>query len=368
MKKVFVSNGLSWTSDVSCCNLYKRVNWFKCLLSSKQANERKLSDKFNEISSQGFVFMDEKVLPHKLYDENFYVGHTYHGVFRFTEGHPAKYQVYFGPVIEILPEKVGCKLGCKPGKLGCKSGGGFSCKNGIGCRSKGGATQYVNFLNDEKNQPVVQKLNSHFSLRKLFKKEDDYVYSTVSQESVNEIVKERYDEIREKYNQDVQRFYNEGLGYIKTMDTPEDLTSLLTNEIFDQAMLFGSTTRRKALMADLSDFSTNVTLSRFDVWYFPVVKGLIRRILEIIPWFRKKADYVATPFINDQNLEYVESVYEADFNEQEGSEIINKVVSESIIGKIPVTFAIKRKIGFWGRLFRDVEYDFQTYMIDAIEG
>lgn len=355
MKKVFVSNTLSSTRDVSCCNLFKRVNWFKCLQSSKLAEEKELSEKFNEISSKGFVFLDEKVLPHNLYDENIYVHQSVHGVFRFTDGPVSKYQVYFGPIIEIEPQKVGCKLGCKTG--------GLSCKNGIGCRSKGGSEQYINFLNDEKNQPVVKKLNSHFNLRKIFNKNDDYVYFSMSQESVNEIIKERYDEIRTKYNQDVQKYYNEGLGYIKTLDTPS------FEDIFTQGMLFGSTSRRKALMADLSDFSDNLTLSRFDVWYFPVVKGLIRMILEVIPWFRKKEEaYMATSRINDDNLKLVESIYEAEFNEQEDSEIINKVVSESVIGKIPVTIATKRKIGFWGRLFRDVEYDFRTYMIDAIEG
>lgn len=301
--------------------------------------------------------MDEKVLPHNLYDENLFVRQYVHGVFRFTDGHPAKYQVYFGPIIEVIPQTVGCKFG-----LGCK-GEGLSCKNGIGCRSKGGSIQYINFLNNEKNQSIVQKLNSHFNLRKIFNKKDDYVYYNVSQESVNELIKDKYDEIRAKYNQDVQNFYNQGLGYIKTLDTPS------YEDIFTQGMLFGSTSRRKALMADLSDFSDSLTLSRFDVWYFPVVKGLIRRIIEIIPWFRKKdKKYVAVPWLEDQNLEFVESVYEAEFNEQEEAEIINKIVSESVIGKIPVTIAIKRKIGFWERLYKDVEYDFRTYMVDAIEG
>ena len=85
MKKVIVINALSTKYDSSCCNLFKRVNWYKCKLSSKLRIEKELSEKFNKIGYQGFEFVDEKVLPHNLYVENQYGGGSYHGVFRFTQ-------------------------------------------------------------------------------------------------------------------------------------------------------------------------------------------------------------------------------------------------------------------------------------------
>lgn len=125
-------------------------------------------------------------------------------------------------------------------------------------------------------------------------------------------------------------------------------------------------------MADLSSFEANIRLSRFDVWYFPVVKGLIRRIIECIPilrWFLPKGEVILpTSTIENQNIAIVEKVYEEDFNAVEDKEVIAHIVKEAIVGKIPVTLAVKRKLGFWRRLFSPIEYDFHTYLIDAIEG
>lgn len=369
MKKSLVINRLNSTIDVSCCNFLKKVNWYKCMLSSKKYNEKELSEKFNNISSQGFVFQDEKVLPHNLFINNKYDRQDVHGVFRFTNGGSANYQVYFGPIIEVTPEDFGCMLGCKK-SLGCKDGlgckGGLSCSS-LGCSSKGGNVQYVNFLNDEKNQNAVQVLNKHFGLRKDFDSEiDDYVYSSITENSLSELVKDHYQKIVDEYSRDVEAFYKQGMGFIKTIDTPS------FEDIFTQGMLFGTTSNKKAIMADLSSFEANVRLSRFDVWYFPVVKGLIRRIIECIPilkWFLPKKEVIEpTSTIENQNIAIVEKVYEEDFNAVEDKEVIAQIVKEAIVGKIPVTLAVKRKLGFWRRLFSPIEYDFHTYLIDAIEG
>lgn len=364
MKKALVLNVLSSYYDVSWCNLIKKVNWFKCKLSSKQYNENELTEKFNNISSKGFVFQDEKVLPHNLYVENVYDSQSVHGVYRFTSAGSAKYQIYFGPIIEVTPEDFGCLT-----SFGCKGPGfkGMGCKGPLGCSSKGGKTQYVNFLNNTKNQEEVQILNNHFGLRKNFDSEkDDYAYTTITECSLNELVKDYYEKILSIYTRDVERFYQQGMGYIKTIDTPS------YEDLFTQAMLFGTTSDQKAIMADLSSFKANVRLSRFDVWYFPVVKGLIRRILEHIPiiksFFGKEKDIYGTSYLYDSNIAIVENVYEEDFNSFEDSEIVAQIVKESIVGKIPVTLAVKRKLGFWKRLFRPVEYDFHTYLIDAIQG
>ena len=363
MKKALVINRLNSTIDVSCCNFLKKVNWYKCMLSSKKYNEKELSAKFNNISSQGFVFQDEKVLPHNLFINNEYDSQDVHGVFRFTNGGSANYQVYFGPIIEVTPEDFGCMQGCKK-SLGCK--GGLSCSS-LGCSSKGGNVQYVNFLNDEKNQNAVQALNKQFGLRKDFDSEiDDYAYSTITENSLSELVKDHYQKIVDEYSRDVEAFYKQGMGFVKTIDTPS------FEDIFTQGMLFGTTSNKKAIMADLSSFEANVRLSRFDVWYFPVVKGLIRRIIERIPIFKwflpKKESILPTSTIEDPNIAIVEKAYEEDFNAVEDKEVIAQIVKESIVGKIPVTLAVKRKLGFWRRLFRPIEYDFHTYLIDAIEG
>ena len=91
MKKVLVLNTLNSTIDKSCCNVFKKVNWFKCKLSSKEYQENTVTEKINNISSRGFVFQDEKVLPHKLFVKNKYYRSSVHGVFRFTDGDSAKY-------------------------------------------------------------------------------------------------------------------------------------------------------------------------------------------------------------------------------------------------------------------------------------
>lgn len=367
MKKALVLNVLSSSIDVSWCNLIKRVNWLKCMLSSKQYHENELTEKFNNISSKGFVFQDEKVLPHNLYIENVYDSQSVHGVYRFTDAGSAKYQIYFGPIIEVSAEDFGCltSLGCKGigwNGIGCK---GIEWKS-LGCRSKGDHTQYVNFLNNAKNQQEVQVFNNHFGLRKEFDSErDDYAYSTFTECSLNELVKDHYEKILSIYNRDVEKFYQQGMGFIKTIDTPS------FEDIFTQAMLFGSTSDQKAIMADLSSFKANVRLSRFDVWYFPMVKGLIRRVLEHIPIIKKsfsEEKYFTTSHLYDSNIAIVENVYSEDFNSFEDSEIIAQIVQEAIVGKIPVTLAVKRKFGFWKRIFRPVEYDFHTYLIDAIKG
>lgn len=377
MKKVLVLNTLDPTIDKSCCNVFKKVNWLKCMFSSKQYHENTVTEQFNKIGSNGFVFQDEKVLPHNLYVENEYDSKSVHGVYRFTNAGSARYQVYFGPIIEVTQEDLGCltglgcnpKMGCKGMKLGCK-GSKLGCKNlscsSLGCSSKGGNVQYVNFMNNEKNQEPVKALNKHFNLRESFEPEkDDYTYSTITENSLNELVKDHYERILTQYTQDVESFYQQGLGYIKTLDTPS------FDDLFTQAMLFGSTSNQKALMADLSTFQANIRLSRFDVWYFPMIKGLLRRIGENIPiikWFFSKEEIIATSRLNESNRAFVESVYEEEFNATEDKEIITQMVKEAIVGKIPVTLAVKRKLGFWKSIFHPVEYDFHTYMIDAIQG
>lgn len=369
MKKALVLNTLESEFENSCCNVLKKVNWYKSKLSAKQYHEKKLTDKFNNISSKGFVFQDEKVFSHKLFVENEYDSSSVHGVCRFTDGGAAKYQIYFGPIVEVSPEDFGCLtgLGCKPKSgLGCK---GVSC-NSLGCRSKGGHTQYVNFLNDGRNQKDVQVLNAHFGLRKVFKTEtDDYVYSAITENHLSEFVKDHYEKILSQYISDVEKFYQEGMGFIKTIDTPS------FEDLFSQAMLFGSTSNQRAIMADLSSFQATVRLSRFDVWYFPVVKGLLRRIIERIPvlrWFlsknKEEETFIPTARLEESNKAIVERVYEEDFNAVEEQEVIAQLVKEAIVGKIPVTLAVKRKLGFFARIFHPVEYDFHTYMIDAIQG
>ena len=362
MKKVLVINAIKSFRDASCCNIFKRVNWFKCMVSSKIKEENELSAELNAIAGQGYELEDEKVLPHNLYVENKFVEQSVHGVFRFKKTNfSPKYRVYFGPIIEVTPASDGCGCGCK--NLGCS---GFSCKNILSCRSKGGDIQYLNFLNDEKNQKPVQVLNNHFGLRKSFTVENDYVYYATSVTSVNELVKEHYDRILQQYTKDVEEIYQQGMGFIRNIDTPS------YEDTFTQAMLFGSTSLRRAKMADMSAFSSNVTLSRFDVWYFPVVKGLIRRIIEYVPilnfFLRKKDIILPTPTINDENIELLESIYENDFVNQIDNEFTGRAAEQLVIGKIPVTIAIKRKMGFWAKLIKDVEYDFHTYEIDATEG
>ena len=62
--------------------------------------------------------------------------------------------------------------------------------------------------------------------------------------------------------------------------------------------------------------------------------------------------------MEDSNIERVEKVYEDDFNSIEATETIAEKAKESIVGQIPVTIAVKRKLGFWKQLFSPEEYDF----------
>ncbi len=388
MKKAIVLNRVEATIPTTCCNLFKKVDEFNHRTSEKIFLENTISDKFNSL--QGFKFVDEKVFNHGLHVENDFYGNGKHGVYRFGDS-TAKvdYQLYFGPLIKIEKKDLGCgklggtSIGCKG--IGCKglSCKGLSCKS-IGCSSKGGDNeQKVNFLNNEINEEDVSVLNKHFNLRSVFeRKKQDYVF--VEQESLHiilsEYVKDNYDVINAQFESDMKTVLAKGMGFNKLIDIPS------YTDMFSQGLLFSSDCQAKQIrLAENSSTIDKLTiyLSRFDLWYFPKVKGLLRQILEllfhipvigsILQYFfaTKEKEITGTDIIEENNIKIIESIYEKDFNQQEESE--NKHVeeigklNELFLSQIPVTIAVKIKTSFWSRLWSGQKYHFHTFMANGIK-
>ena len=385
MKKVFVINELFSVLPTTCCNFIKRVNDFEATKSAKLFFEESLTGKFNSIASKGFEFEDNNIFFHNLYVENKKTDETRsHGVFRFKDSTKnAQYKVYFGPLIEVSKKggcsEIGCKgVGCKG--VGCKGVGckGIGCNN-IGCSSKGGdEKQYLNFRNDEKNIEEVRYLNKFFGLRRLFNKEtDDYLYAADAERvTLSEIVKEQKDFIIQCFEEDMKSFQGQGFGYDKLIDMPSE------NDMFTQAMLFSNLSSVQIEIEDPTvsfQIDKNTYLSRFDLWYFPLAQGLLRRIINFIINFLLKIITLGlhkgkqstienfTSVIEDDNILQLEKIYEDDFNQQEQFRKENPNFFGNSVGKIPVTIAIRHK--YFLQVLHDFlfgkRYDFHTYFVEA---
>jgi hypothetical protein len=377
MKKVIVLNRVEATIPSTCCNLFKKVDEFNHRKSEKIFIENSISKKFSSLNE--FKFMDGKVFQHGLFIENKFAHNGNHGVYRFeVSKEKVDYQLYFGPLIKIEQKDLGCKmkgLSCKMKGLSCKS---------VGCSSKGGDNeQKVNFLNNEINEKEVSVLNKHFNLRSVFdRKKQDYVFLEKDSliENLSEYVKDNYDAIKVQFESDMKTVLGKGMGFNTLIDIPS-----YTN-MFSQGLLFSSDCKDKqiALAGESSSIDKlSLYLSRFDLWYFPKVKGLLRKILEllflipvigsILKYFfgTKNKEITGTDVIEENNLKLIESIYENDFNQQEISEIntaqeIDKM-NELFLSKIPVTIAVKRKTGFWDRLFNGQKYTFHTFLVNGIK-
>lgn len=371
MKKVVIFNRVeSYEKSKGCklgCSLFAVKDDYKIEQSRKQFFEKTLSEKFNSISSQGFQFEDGKVLSHNLFVENVLQEDTgKHGVYRFQQSNNSSYKIYFGPLI-VAKKKLGCGS-----RLGCK---GISFKGGIGCSSKGGDNeQELNFYNDELNEKHVSKLNSYFGLRKIFSREEhDYTYiNDLGTTPLNEFVKDFYEEIRAQFENDVNQIYSNGLNF----DTLIDLPSYENK--YTQGLLFSTNGTFKI---ELPDFNNQVSpfklfLSRFDLWYFPKVKGIIAQILDFIKrllgFNSSKDDNIeGTDIIEDSNLEKLTTIYENDFNSQLEAEKIHKQkvdkFTEQFLSEVPVTLAFPLK-RTWGDFFTGRRrYTFHTFSAHGVK-
>lgn len=367
------------------CNPFKKPDAFVVTSQLKQKTENETTVKLNSLMNEGYEFCDGEVFSHKLFIANEYTRKGLHGVYRYAyNGKDSRYKVYFGPLI-LVDLKRGCKLGkfgCKPGKLGCKPGK-LSCKKrgckNLGCKKTETNKQYLNFRDNDLNQEIVQKLNDHFGIIRNETLKDGYKYESLSYEVefetvMSELVKEHYDELLAQYTQDVQQIYSEGYGFEKLIDTPSEIN------LYTQAMLFSSNSQKHVTLAELKDFGAQLKhttyLNKFDLWYFPVAMGLLRKLwtnlLKAIGIYKEKV-IDGTPIITNENIERLEEVYTNDFNSQRETkgeykqtvETVKELVSK--LCKIPVTIAIKRKQGWFSRLFLHREYDYHTFLVTGIE-
>ena len=375
MKKSLVLNRVEKTPIG--CNLFNKVDRYKRSHSQKLFIEKDVSDKFNQISSQGYSYEDSKVLSHNYYNENIYKHKGKHGVYRFTKSDSTnKYKFYFGPLILAENKNLGCNikgLGCKGGGLGCKGGG-------LGCKSKGGDNkQHLNFLNDEINSSEVSVLNKHFGLRKLFNREaNDYAYENKGSFFINEFVKDNYEQINEQFEKDIESFYSEGLSFDSLIDMPSE------TDMFTQGLLFSNSGQSKIKLADsTSEIKVNLFLSRFDLWYFPKVKGLITKVLEVlylipvIGWIlkfifgKKDKEIKGSDIITNKNLEELTTIYDKDFNDQHQMESEGNAELElyknNYLSKVPVTIAFKMKTSWWDRLWYGQYYNYYTYFANGMK-
>lgn len=363
------SQGQESYCSPSWCKWWGSVDNFQKKVSEKKALERKMTEKFNAFS--GATFKQGKVNTHKLFMENHYVRENTHGVYRFKQENKSSiYNLYFGPIIKLKKEDLGCSIGgCKPPSLtGCKP-------KFVGCKSKGGDNiQRLNFLNDEKNDEDVKSLNQYFGLRKVFKKEMDYKWDQGKAISVSEYVKNNIDQINDQLQKDLSEFTANGLGIHSLIDTPS------YDNLYAKAVLFSNDSNVKQAKVSMIESNLKSYLSRFELWYFARAKGLIDYLFEIpligrilrMFFGKKKENLVGTSRINKENRKKLEEIYSAEIDEQEAvlDDIEHKTTERKIIAKIPVTIAIEddssddwfRKWFGWAM---DKTYTFHTFIVNC---
>lgn len=374
------------------CNPFKTPDAYQVTLQNKLLTEKAVSESLTSFTEEGYEFIDGKIFKHNLYVENELTETGFHGVYRYSHtGKNVKYKAYFGPMIMIEDEKVGCLrrmgcggvgckgpsggigcggIGCSSFKGGCKSQG---CKN-LGCKQEGGNVQYLNFRDNDVNQEVVKKLNEYFNIIRGHGREyEGYEYHAVELNIVlSELIKNNFDKLLQQYEQDVTQMIKEGYGFKDIIDLPSE------SELYTQALLFASNSKEEITFSTIEAAIKNVLyLHRFDLWYFPRVVGLLRKLWEKFLAFLhmlKKKDILSSTVIEPQNLEYLEKIYTEDFNEQ--IETHNKIVEDEkrikaeldkIKCNIPVTIAKKRNRSWWSKLFKGNEYDFYFLTIPGID-
>lgn len=367
------------------CNPFKTPDAYQVTLQNKLLSEKQLSERLSSFTEEGYEFIDGKIFKHNLYEENEFKDTGFHGVYRYSyTGNKIKYKAYFGPMIMIEDKKVGCKsgigcggigcsslkgIGCSSLKVGCKSKG---CKN-LGCKKEGGDIQYLNFRDNDVNQEVVKKLNEYFNIIRGHGREyEGYEYFAIELNIVlSELIKDNYDQLLQQYEQDITQMIKEGYGYKDIIDLPSE------SELYTQALLFASNSREEITFSTIEAAIKNVLyLHKFDLWYFPRVVGLLRKLWESFLRFLhllKKKEIISSTIIEPQNIEYLEKIYTEDFNAQ--IETHNQVVEDEkrikaeldkIKCNIPVTIAKKCKRSWLSRLFKGDVYDFYFLTIPGI--
>lgn len=373
MNKTLVVNSLKSGEQESYCSLtfckwWGSIDNFEKKVSEKKAIERKMTEKFNAFS--GATFKQGKVNTHKLYMENAYFRENVHGVYRFKQEKKSSiYHLYFGPIIKLKKEDLGCSIGgCKPPSItGCKP-------KFVGCKSKGGDNvQRLNFLNDDKNDEDVKSLNKYFGLRKVFDREKmDYKWAQGKAIHVSEWVKNNIDQINDQFQKDLAEITANGLGIHSLIDTPS------YESLYTKAVLFSNDSNVKQAKVSTIESNLKSYLSRFELWYFARAKGLIDYLFEIplIGWIlrmlfgKKKENLVGTSRISKENRKKLEDIYSAEFDEQEAvlDDIEHKTTERKIIAKIPVTIAIEDSVtDDWFRKWfgwaMDKTYTFYTFTV-----
>ena len=381
-ERALVVNKFSGQGVSGCkygCNPFKKPDPALVTKQLKQKNENDLSLKLSSLATDGYELLDEKVFTHRLYVENYEVETGLHGVYRYIQsGKGKRYKVYFGPFIIVPYKKKGC-FGCGNFKLGCGSlkGGCGSIKGGcknLGCKSEGGNNQYLNFIDNNINEPVVQKLNEHFHIQRGDKREDEgYRFYDIEINLVmSEFVKNHYEELLNQYNSDISTITSQGYGFEKIIDVPSD------DELYTQAMLFSSDSQDKVTFSNIEVALKHITfLHRFDLWYFPRMKGLLRRIWDgflSMLHLLNEDKIVGTSYIEDENIQKLEKVYSDDFNAQSETEAqmksdIDEATKkiDKIVGKIPVTLAVQLPQGWLSRMFNLKHYTYTTLFIPGMK-
>lgn len=333
------------------CNIFRHKDRFKLDQEYRKLEEKTLSEELSALKEEGFELQDEKIYTHNLYVDNLYEGEGLHGVYRYLKtGIRTDYKAYFGPMILLKPLK---KKGCK--KISC---------NTIGCRSKGGDIQYLNFKDNSINEEVVQKLNKRFGIRNkpYDKYQDDYLYYNIENLVLAEILNENYEALKNQFIQDVSELKASGYEYFKTISIPS-----YQNE-YTNALLFSNTAKEEINFPNINDTLKHLTfLHKFDLWYFPRVRGIFRVVIDFILSLlnlKKEKVTIGTDIIEPQNLERLEQVYTADFNEQSNNNVEEKI--GNIVGTIPVTIAREIPRTFWQKLWYIKTYEYFYFKLPGV--
>lgn len=295
------------------------------------AVQKELSDSLNEIARKGYAYCDEAVFTHNCRVGYDLADQGQHMAIRFEKvDYIPEYRVYLGPIICIDDKELAEKeANIKKTRLK------------IGFRSKyPSGEQHIDFYNDAYNDDVVKAANKIYRLEESSSDRRISGFPFYSAQCESESNRKYKSEIEQQIEEDFQMLDRDGFKF-------QQLITIPVNGKERTALLFSKTGTKT-----LSFSGESVFLDGFELWYRPLVRGYIRRMLErIFPSYFEKKDERHKVYINTEveDTDRLEAIYTDAFNEQSyGTCSANQV-------QIPITIISKTRVPHFGE---DVEHLF----------
>lgn len=288
------------------------------------AVQKELSDSLNEVAKKGYAYCDEAVFTHNCRMGYDLAGQGQHMAIRFKKvDYTPEYRVYLGPIICIDDKE-----------LAEKETNTKKARFKIGCRSKyPSGEQHIDFYNDAYNDDTVKAANKIYRLEESSSDRKISGFPFHSAQGESESNRKYKREIEQQIEEDFQMLAKDGFKF-------QQLITIPVNGKERSALLFSKTGTKT-----LSFSSESIFLDGFELWYKPLVRGHLRRMLErIFPSYFEKKDEKHKVYINTEieDTERLEAVYTDAFNDQSyDTDSSNQV-------QIPITIISKTRVPHFG--------------------